>query len=74
MTNGYWTDDVAALAIGTPIDEIRIDQLSPLDLERLSAAIEELHAAEGFAESMTFQTRYTELRRLLDRKIPQSVE
>ncbi|SDZ31562.1 hypothetical protein [Herbiconiux ginsengi] len=74
MTNGYWTDDIAALAISTPIDEIRLDRLTTSELDRLSAAIEELHASEGFAENAAFQTRYTELRRLLDRRTPQPVD
>ncbi|WP_382304359.1 hypothetical protein [Herbiconiux sp. UC225_62] len=74
MTNGYWTDDIAALAISTPINEIRVDQLAPTDVERLSAAIEELHAGDGFAQNIAFQTRYKELRRLLDRRVPQPAD
>jgi hypothetical protein len=61
----YWTDDVAALAMSTPIAEIRIDEISPDSLRRLRDVLEEMRH-DPAAATDEFHGRYRELRRLLD--------
>ena len=65
MDRSYWTDDVVALALTTPLDQIRIDEISSTQLRRLSDLIEEVHNDPAHA-SAGFEKRYHLLRALLD--------
>jgi hypothetical protein len=65
MRNGYWTDDVAAMAVTTPIDQIRVDKVSSAELSRLRKVIEEMWLDRA-AGDPRFEERYWHIRRLLD--------
>ncbi|MFB2597327.1 hypothetical protein ACEXQE_06010 [Herbiconiux sp. P17] len=65
MDKCYWTDDVAALAVMTPIDEIRIDEIPSEQLRRLAVIIEEIRHDRTEGEP-AFELRYRQIRVLLD--------
>ncbi|MCS5735908.1 hypothetical protein [Herbiconiux daphne] len=65
MSAEFWTDDVAALAISTPISEIRIDEFPTGNLRRLQNVLDEMHSDPETATA-EFERRYWMLRRLLD--------
>jgi hypothetical protein len=65
MRNGYWTDDVAAMAVTTPIDQIRIGEVSSAELHRLLDVIEEMRHDQA-EDDQTFEERYWKIRRLLE--------
>ncbi|WP_382304262.1 hypothetical protein [Herbiconiux sp. UC225_62] len=69
MDKGYWTDDVAALALVTPVDEIRVDELSADQLRRLVVMLDEIRREQPDA-GPEFELRYRQIQRLLDAAEP----
>jgi hypothetical protein len=65
MRNGYWTDDVAAMAVTTPVDQIRVGEVSSAQLRRLLEVIEEMRREQCDGDTR-FEQRYWQIRRLLD--------
>ena len=67
----YWADDVAALAMSTPLGEIRIDEISSENLVRLGSVLEEIRVDSESATN-EFEVRYRAIRNLLETRDPGS--
>ncbi|MCS5718710.1 hypothetical protein N1027_11260 [Herbiconiux sp. CPCC 205763] len=65
MDKGYWTDEVAALAVMTPVDEIHIDEIPSEQLRRLAVILEEIRH-DRQPPGPAFEVRYRQIRHLLE--------
>ncbi|MCS5732267.1 hypothetical protein [Herbiconiux daphne] len=65
MTDNYWTDDVTAMALVTPVDEIRLDEITSEQLRRLIEIVEDMRRHQP-RDSDDYESRYWRIRRLLE--------